>query len=103
MASRSPVKSFNISAGSLLVQDTPATYYGLTVRNTDVVVGVIRVWDNNTATASGVLLETVSVPAGESVNIFYNVNEETGGVRAPKGIYYEKVSGTFEGSLRASG
>ena len=101
MASRSAIGSTNISAGSQVIYPAPATYYGLTVRNTDTVSGVIRVWDNATA-ASGVLLETVVVPSNTSFNIQYNVEDQAGGIRALNGIYYEVVSGIFEGSIRVS-
>lgn len=102
MASRSAITSISIAAGSQTIHDTPATYYGLTVRNTGVASGVIRIWDNVSA-ASGLLLETVTVPASNSFNIQYNVEDQTGGIRASNGIYYELVSGTFEGSIRVSG
>jgi hypothetical protein len=102
VASRSAITSINIGSGSQTVHDTAATYYGLTVRNTGVVSGVIRIWDNPSA-ASGVLLETVTVPASDSFNIQYNVEDQTGGIRALTGVYYELVSSTFEGSIRVSG
>ena len=103
MASRSAIVSIDIGAGSLLIHDMPASYYGLTVRNTGVVAGVIRIWDNNTATASGPILETLTVPASNSFTIQYNVEDQVGGIRASSGVYYELVSGTFEGSVRVSG
>jgi hypothetical protein len=102
VASRSAIVSLDISAGSQVIHDSPATYYGVTVRNTSAVSGVIRIWDN-AAAASGVLLETVTVPASNSFNIQYNVEDQTGGIRAVNGVYFELVSGTFEGSIRVSG
>lgn len=101
MASRSAIASVNISGGSQVIHDTPSTYYGLSVRNTGAVSGVIRVWDNASA-ASGVLLETVTIPASNSFNIAYSVEDQIGGIRATNGVYYEVVSGTFEGSIRVS-
>lgn len=102
MASRSSINSKDISSGSQVIHSDPATYYGLTVRNTGATAGVIRVWDNASA-ASGILLETVAVAAGVSFNIQYNVEDATGGIRAKSGVYFELVSGTFEGSIRVSG
>ena len=101
MASRSSIISVTIS-GSAVVRSTPATYYGITVRETGgVAVAKVRVWDNASA-ASGVLLETIGLPAGGSASFQYAAEDASGGLRAANGVYVEVVSGAVEGSVRVS-
>lgn len=100
MASRSAIISVPVSASGA-IRTTAGTYYGLSVRDTASSGAVIRVWDNASA-ASGTLLETVKVAASSSFNIQYNVEDNSGGIRAVNGIYFELVSGTIEGSIRVS-
>ena len=101
MASRSAIVSVTI-AGSAVIRSAPSTYYGITVRETGgVAVAKVRVWDNASA-ASGVLLETIGLAAGQSASFQYAAEDASGGLRATKGVYLEVVSGAVEGSVRVS-
>jgi hypothetical protein len=77
---------------------TPQTYCGFTVRETGgAASATLRLFDHASA-ASGTLLETIALTAGESASVLY------GGIRAENGIYADYGgSGTIEGSVRTAG
>jgi hypothetical protein len=72
----------------------PANYYGFSFRETSgSATATIRIYDSDTAT--GDLLDSVQLAAGESAREYY-----AAGVRAQNGIYVDVVSGAVEGSIR---
>ena len=72
----------------------PANYYGFSFRETSGTnPATVRIFDNSSA--SGGLLDTIHLSAGESAREFY-----APGIRAENGIYVDVVSGAIEGSVR---
>ena len=96
------VSAFTLSGSSQIVASPPSPangairrYYGLSIRETTGSAGaVVRVWGNTAA--SGLLLDTIALAAGESTREDYPGR----GLAAPLGIYLEVVSGTIEGTVR---
>lgn len=85
-----------LTGNSQIVTGSPGFYAGFTVRETSgSAAAVIRIWDNASA-ASGTILDVISLTSGQSISDYL----PNGGVRAYNGIYVEKVSGAFEGSVR---
>lgn len=70
-----------------------AIYFGFTLRETAGATAVCRI---RTGGASGKILDTISLAANESTADDYLPQ----GLMAEDGIYFEKVSGTVEGSVR---
>ncbi|MFI6162246.1 hypothetical protein ACIA59_20170 [Micromonospora haikouensis] len=71
----------------------PAVYRGYSISASD--AATVRIWDHPSA-ASGTLLDTIALAAGESAGAWYG----DGGLRAARGVYVEVVTGTVEGSVR---
>jgi hypothetical protein len=77
------------------ISATPIDYRGLSVRETSgTTPAVLRV--HNATTATGVIMDPVSLAPGESRDI-----DRTGGggIKATIGIYVDIVSGAIEGSI----
>lgn len=93
----SSVRSLNVSADGA-VQANAGAYMGFNFTETTGLAGAhIRVYDNTSA-ASGTLLESVKLAAGESVSDWYGPN----GIRCANGIYVDVVTGSVEGGVRYS-
>lgn len=84
-----------LTGNSQVVLGSPGYYVGFTIRETAGAAAVVRIWDNASA-ASGTLLDTIALAANQSIADAL----PGGGLRALNGIYVEKVSGAFEGSVR---
>lgn len=69
-------------------------YAGYTVRETAGSTAVVRIYDALSAT--GTLLDSISLAANESKNAWYG----HGGIRYATGVYVDIVSGAVEGSVR---
>lgn len=94
--SAASTKSAAITNG--VVVDTNDTYgavsyLGFTIRETAAATAVVRV---RVGTATGRILDTIALAAGESVADYYGPD----GIDCPGDLYCEIVSGTVEGSLR---
>lgn len=84
------------AGASQIIAAAPTKYKGLTVRETGGVTLTLRLWDNPAA-ASGTLIETITVAANGSANIYL----PDLGVVCTSGLYLERVTaGTYEGSVR---
>lgn len=68
---------------------------GWTIRETAGAVCVVRIWDG--VSAAGTILADISLAANGSSDVFFS-----GAVEAHVGLFVEKVSGTFEGSVRVA-
>ncbi len=92
-----PVVAEPVPAVSGLVSSVvPATYYGFSLRTTGAVEADVRIRDGS---ATGTILDTVALIAGESAREDY-----APGLLAPNGLYFELVAGAgVEGSIRHSG
>jgi hypothetical protein len=88
-------RAINLPAASGAVSGVAAQgkYKGISVRETAGAVASLRLWDS--AAASGTLLETIALPANGSTWV-----DIADGVALTVGIYYEKVAGTIEGTIR---
>lgn len=78
-----------------LVTNEPGSYRGITVRETGAVALVLRLWDNDSAVASGTIIDIVSLASGGVLS------SDIGPVQLTKGLFIERVTGgAFEGSVR---
>lgn len=68
-------------------------YRGVTLRETAGSAAVVRIYDGTSA--SGILLDTIGLAAGQSVSLDYPA-----GIAVKVGIFVSKVSGAYEGSIR---
>lgn len=82
-----------LTGSDQLVRTGVGTYYGFTIRETAGAVAKVQVFDGTSAT--GTLLETISLVANGSDKAFY-----PGGMWAANGIFVKILAGTVEGSLR---
>ena len=87
------VRAVPLTGSDQLVITGQMSYCGFTVRETAGAVASFRVYDNTSAT--GTLLDTVSLAANESWSEVY-----TRGIWCQNGIYVDVLAGTIEGSLR---
>lgn len=77
------------------VKSDAAIYRGFALRETSgSATATVRIYDGTSA--SGTLLDSVQLAAGESAREWYG----DGGIKATTGIYVDVVSGAVEGSLR---
>lgn len=81
------------AAGTTTSVKNNAVYFGYSLRETAGVTAVVRI---RTGGSSGKILDTVALAANESARECYLPQ----GLMAEDGIYFEKVSGTVEGSIR---
>lgn len=79
----------------LISTAAPARYQGFTIAETAGAPAQVRIRDGS---ATGTILEQITLTALESADDFYDV-----GIVAPSGIYVELVSGAVAGSIRHSG
>ena len=99
MSSRSSVTSVGVTT-SAVVSPAKTNYHGYSFYNSGGTAAVVTIYDNASA-ASGTILDVVVVPAAGSVNAYYSVEDNTGGIRAANGIYFS-TSATIQGSVRLS-
>jgi hypothetical protein len=89
------VLAIALTGSDQIIAPRRARYHGFAMRETSGGAGaVVRIYDNPSA-ASGTLLDTISLVAGESAGPFYEK-----GIEAQLGIYVDVVSGAVEGSIR---
>lgn len=91
---RTPASPVALPASSQVLLARPGIYCGITIRETAGSTAVVVLYDNATS-AAGIILEEISLVAGESVREYY-----PNGITAATGIYYSLVSGTVAGSVR---
>lgn len=89
-----PSSPYDLSASGVKFAN-PCVYRGGCAFATG--AAVVKVWDNNAAVATGLLLDVFDVEANKAV-----VHDITGGVSAKLGIYVQVVSGSPEGTVRIS-
>lgn len=77
------------------VSAVPTVYRGFTLRETAGAVATVRLYDNASA-ASGTLIDSVALAAGESRSIWL----ASGGILTTAGLYVKIVAGAVEGSVR---
>jgi len=82
------------ASGTLAISTRRARYHGYALRDSGGAGAVVRIWDSPSA-ASGTILDTINLAAGESAAPFYEK-----GIEAQTGIFVQVVSGTVEGSIR---
>jgi hypothetical protein len=73
---------------------TQVTFYGYTFRETAGAVATVRIHDGGVI--GGAIIAAINLAANQSVDISYLPQ----GLIAYGGVYYEKVAGTVEGSIR---
>jgi hypothetical protein len=83
-----------LTGADQLVVTGGAMYRGFSIRETAGAAAVVRIYDG--ASASGTLLDTVSLVASESARELYG----SCGIWATAGIFVDVVSGSVEGSIR---
>lgn len=83
------------------VRASAGRYCGFSLRDTGGAGAVVRIYDNASA-ASGTIVETISLVAGESRAEYYADEDGKGGVWCANGLYFSVVSGTVEGSVRVA-
>lgn len=81
--------------GNTQVFTGPCTYRGYSIRENAGTAGTasVRIWDGTSAT--GTLLAVVELATDSSAN-----ESVPDGLRASKGVFFEVVTGTVEGSVR---
>ena len=60
----------------------------------------VSIFDNASA-ASGTLLDVVTIAADATVNAYYSVEDNSGGLRAVNGIYFS-TNNAVTGSIRVA-
>jgi hypothetical protein len=98
MASRSAVSSHNVTT-SAVVRANKANYHGYTLR-AGASGATVSIFDNASA-ASGTLLDVVTIAADATVNAYYSVEDNSGGLRAVNGIYFS-TNNAVTGSIRVA-
>lgn len=89
-----PVTAIALTGSDQQVDTGSGHYKGLTVRETGSAAASIVLYDNTAA--SGTILETVALAAGESASIWLDDGD---GLLYSTGIYAD-VTGTLQGSVR---
>lgn len=82
----------NLGASDATLVGVRSIYKGVTVSETGGGVAHLRIRDG----ASGVILDTIKLAAGQSVSTWYGPE----GLHVFTGIYEEHVTGTYEGAVR---
>lgn len=82
--------------GTGVIVAGPVTLYGYSLKNVGGSAATFRIWDNDDA-ASGVMIVTLGLDAGEAVALAAGV-----GIQAGDGLYFES-GGAIEGSVWVSG
>ena len=80
-------------ASGVVVTSDNVHYQGFAVCETGGAVAQFRV---RSGSVTGLILDTIKLLAGESASAWYGPQ----GIFADGGLYFEKVAGTIEGSLR---
>lgn len=80
-----------IGGASAAVTTSDCVYHGLSVAETGAATAEIKV---RVGGSSGDIIEHIKLTAGQCVQV-----DRHGGVYCRGGIYYEKTSGTFDGSI----
>lgn len=90
-----PVGPVNLTGSDQQIRPGPAIYAGFTIRETAASTAVVVIYDSTSA--SGLILEEISLAANESAREFY-----PGGIWASTGIFVDVVSGAVTGSVRVA-
>jgi hypothetical protein len=89
------MRAVALTGSDQTVSAVPVLYRGFSIRETAGSTATLRVYDNTSA--SGTLLDTISLAPGESVREDY-----ASGIEATIGIFVDILTGTIEGSLRVT-
>jgi F0F1-type ATP synthase alpha subunit len=88
-----PASAVALTGSDQTVRTSAANYAGFSIRETAGATAVVVIYDNTSA--SGTVLEAISLAANESAREFY-----PGGIWANTGIFVDVVSGAVAGSVR---